>query len=116
MRQWKTRAATARTLASSIEAEERLGLARAVVFRVVSKYWRAAAADESRRWPLREPSNLERGACPPEAEELSERVGKAAADAGPGRSRLPDRGRLHGDDASAGPVRAGGVLHAAGVV
>ena len=72
-------AATARTLASSVGAEERLGLARAVVFRVVSRYWKAAAADESRRWPLREPSDLGLGACPPEAEELSERVGKAAA-------------------------------------
>ena len=73
-------AATARTLASSVGAEERLGLARAVVFRVVSRFWKAAAAaDESRRWPLREPSDLGLGACPPEAEELSERVGKAAA-------------------------------------
>ena len=73
-------AATARTLASSVGAEERLGLARAVVFRVVSRYWKAAsAADESRRSPLREPSDLGLGTCPPEAEELSERVGKAAA-------------------------------------
>ena len=77
-------AATARTLASLVGAEERLGLARAVVFRVVSRYWKAAAADESRRWPLREPSDLGLGACPPEAEELSERVGKAAATLDPG--------------------------------
>ena len=75
----KDGAATARTLASSVGAEERLRLARAVVFCVVSRYWKAAAADESRYWPLREPSNLGLGACPPEAEELSEQVGKAAA-------------------------------------
>lgn len=36
-------AATARTLASSVAAEERLGLARAVVFCVVSRYWKAVA-------------------------------------------------------------------------
>ena len=71
-------AATARTLASSVGTEERLGLARAVVFRVVSRYWKTAA-DENSRWPLREPSDLGLGACPPEAEELSERLGKAAA-------------------------------------
>ena len=109
-------AATARSLASSVGAEERLGLARAVVFGVVSRYWKAAA-DENSRWPLREPSDLGLGACPPEAEELSERVGKAAAALDPVEAGYRNRGRLHGDDASAGPgpIRAGGVLHAAGV-
>ena len=51
----KVGAATARTLASLVGAEERLGLARAVVFRVVSKYWKATAAARCARcsssWP-----------------------------------------------------------------
>lgn len=68
----------ARILASTVEAETRLGLARAVVFRAVAEYWKAGSADEGRRWPLRKPIDVELGACSREADELAHRVGKAA--------------------------------------
>ncbi len=71
--------AAARALASSVEAEDRLGVARAVVFRAVGRYWKAASAKESRRWPLRKPIDVESWACSREADELADKVGKAAA-------------------------------------
>ena len=50
-----------------------------MVVGVVAKYWKAASGEESRRWPLRKPTDLELGACHREADELSDKVGKAAA-------------------------------------
>lgn len=71
--------ASVRKLASGLPAGERLGLARAVVFRVVSIYWKDAAPSAGERWALRRPGDVEPGACPPGAEALAARIGKAAA-------------------------------------
>ena len=66
-------------LASSMQAEERLGLARAVVFRVVSSIGEPRRPTRGDGGPLRKPVDLELDGCPREAEELSEKIGKAAA-------------------------------------
>ena len=71
--------AAARTLASSVQPEARLGVARAVVYRVVGEYWKAAATNQGWRWSLRKLSDVELGVCPREAEEFSAKIGEAAA-------------------------------------
>ena len=71
--------ASARAVASSVDAEDRLGLARTVVSRAVATYWKAGSDDEGRRWPLRMPTDLELLTCPREADELSDHIGRAAA-------------------------------------
>ena len=69
----------ARALASTVRTEDRLQLARAVVFRAVARYWKAASGNESRRWPLRKPTDVELRACSRETHELTDQIGKAAA-------------------------------------
>ena len=75
--------ATARTLASLIEAEARLAVARAVVFASVGAYWKQARGPWGRRWRLRQlPRGLEIGILPAEADGLATRIGEAAAQLG----------------------------------
>ena len=74
------RASSARTLASSVEREARLDFARAVVFSVVSAYWKALQSASGRSGSLRElPSAIELPSVPEETGELAESVGTAAA-------------------------------------
>ena len=73
-------ASSVRKLASSVECEERLDFARAVVLGVVSAYWKALEAVSGRGWPLRElPSEFGLASVPEEAAEQAERIGIAAA-------------------------------------
>ena len=73
-------ASSVRKLAFSVEREERLDFARAVVLGVVSAYWKALQAVSGRGWPLRElPSDVGRASVPEEAAEQAERIGIAAA-------------------------------------
>lgn len=70
----------ARALASSASDDDRLGLARAIVFSVVSVYWRELQAASRRRWSLRKlPADIESAAIPEEAGELTKTLGTAAA-------------------------------------
>ena len=73
-------ASSVRKLASSVEREERLDFARAVVLGVVSVYWKALQAVSGRGWPLRElPPDVGLASVPEEAAEQAERIGIAAA-------------------------------------
>ena len=73
-------ASSVRKLASSVEREERLGFARAVVLSVVSAYWKALQAVSGRGWPLRElPSDVGLASVPEEAAEQAQSIGIAAA-------------------------------------
>ena len=73
-------ASSVRKLAFSVEREERLDFARAVVLGVVSAYWKELQAVSGRGWPLRElPSELGLSSVREEAEEQAERIGIAAA-------------------------------------
>ena len=70
----------ARTLASSVTREARLDFARAVVFGVVSAYWKQLHAASGRGLALRDvPSDIELPLAPEEAGELTESIGTAAA-------------------------------------
>ena len=70
----------ARRLASSIKGQERLDFARAVVFGVVSAYWKELQSVSDREWSLREPpSDIGVSPVPAEAEEQAESIGRAAA-------------------------------------
>ena len=67
-------------LASSVEDEERLGFARAVVFGVVSAYWKELQTVSGRDWSLCElPADVGVSSVPPEAEGQAESIGRAAA-------------------------------------
>ena len=73
-------ASSVRKLASSVEREERLDFARAVVLGVVSAYWKELQVVSDRGWSLREPpSDIGPSSVPEEAEEQAERIGIAAA-------------------------------------
>ena len=70
----------AKRLASSIESQDRLDFARAVVFGVVSAYWQELQSLSVRDWSLRElPSDIRFSSVPADAEEQAERIGRAAA-------------------------------------
>ena len=70
----------ARALASAASDDDRLGLARAIVFPVVSVYWRELQAASGRRWSLcKLPADIEIAAIPEKARELAETLGTAAA-------------------------------------
>ena len=71
---------SARTLASSVKREGRLDFRRAVVFSVVSAYWKEVQSAAGRSWSLRElPSDIELSSVPEETGELAESIGTAAA-------------------------------------
>ena len=71
---------SARTLASSVKREGRLDFSRAVVFRVVSAYWKELRVASGWSGSLRElPSEIELSWVPEEIGELAESVGTAAA-------------------------------------
>ena len=71
---------SARTLASTVEREGRLDFARAVVFSVVSAYWKALQSASGRSGPLRElPADIELSSVPEETGERAESIGTAAA-------------------------------------
>ena len=73
-------ASSVRKLAFSVEREERLGFARAVVLSVVSAYWKALQAVSDRGWPLRElPTDVGLASVPEEAAEQAQCIGIAAA-------------------------------------
>ena len=71
---------SARTLASSVKHEDRLDFARAVVFGVVSAYWKELQTVSGRRWSLcKLPSGIEIAPVSVEAGELAQTIGMAAA-------------------------------------
>ena len=71
---------SARTLASSVKREGRLDFARAVVFSVVSAYWKELQSAAGRSWSLRElPAGIELSSVPEETGDLAESIGTAAA-------------------------------------
>ena len=71
---------SARTLAASVKREDRLGFARAVVFDVVSAYWREHQSVSGHRWSLSKlPCDIELSSLPNESAELAQGVGVAAA-------------------------------------
>ena len=71
---------SARALASTVNHEDRLEFARAVVFGVVSAYWKELNKVSGRRWSLcKLPSDIELVSVPEEARELAKNIGKAAA-------------------------------------
>ena len=71
---------SARKLASSVKGEDRLDFARAVVFGVVSAYWKELPAVSGRDWSLCElPADIGVSSVPAEAEEQAESIGRAAA-------------------------------------
>ena len=71
----------ARMLVSSASDDDRLGLARAIIFSVVSVYWREFQAASGRRWSLcKLPADIKVAAMPEEAGELSETLGTAASE------------------------------------
>lgn len=70
----------ARALASTVDHKDRLDFARAVVFGVVSAYWRELQSVSGRRWSLcKLPSDIEISPRPDEAGDLAETIGTAAA-------------------------------------
>ena len=72
--------AAARTLASAVPAEERLGAARAVVLAVVREYWKEVRRSTGRCPPLRRlPSGISGYATPDGAGELARTIGGAVA-------------------------------------
>ena len=71
---------SARTLASLVKREGRLDFARAVVFRVVSAYWKELQIASGRSWSLRElPPDIVLSSVPEETGALAESIGTAAA-------------------------------------
>ena len=73
-------ALSARKLASSVKDENRLDFARAVVFGVVSAYWKELQAVSGRDWSLCElPTDIGVSSVPAEAEDQAESIGRAAA-------------------------------------
>ena len=71
---------SARKLASSVQDEDRLDFARAVVFGVVSAYWKELQAVSGRDWSLCElPTDIGVSSVPAEAEDQTESIGRAAA-------------------------------------
>ena len=75
------RSSIARKLVSAVKHEDRLGFARAVVFRVVSSYWKELQAESDRGWPLRElPPDIGLSSAPEEVTELAESIGTVAAE------------------------------------
>ena len=82
----------ARKLASSVKGEAKLDFARSVVFGVVSAYWKELQAASGRDWSLGElPADIGASSVPPDAEELAESIGRAAA-----RLDVPDASYLIG--------------------
>ncbi len=70
----------ARKLASSVKDEDRLDVARAVVFGVVSAYWKELQAVSGHDWSLRKlPVDIDVAPVTAEAEEQAESIGRAAA-------------------------------------
>ena len=71
---------SARKLASSVKDENRLDFARAVVFGVVSAYWKELQAVSGRDWSLCElPTDIGVSSVPAEADDQAESIGRAAA-------------------------------------
>ena len=71
---------SARTLASLVKREGRLDFARAVVFSVVSAYWKELQSASGRSWSLRElPPDVVLSSVPEETGALAESIGTAAA-------------------------------------
>ena len=108
---------SARMLASSVKREGRLDFARAVIFRVVSAYWKELQIASGRSWSLRElPPDIVLSSVPEETGALAESIGTAAAGLD-----VMDAGYMIGvlyTGMMPGGFRAqsGGVLHAAGAV
>ena len=74
------RTSDARRMASSIARDDRLDFARAVVFAVVSAYWKELRVESGHHGSMRElPSDLRIPAIPEEVGELAESIGVAAA-------------------------------------
>ena len=74
------RSSSARKLVSSVKHHDRLDFARAVVFRVVSSYWKQLQAESGRGWPLCElPPDIGLSSVPEEVTELAESIGTVAA-------------------------------------
>ena len=68
------------TPTSSTERDDRLDIARAVVFRVVSAYWEEMEVAAGRRWSLRKlPLDIEPADVSPDTRNLAQSIGKAAA-------------------------------------
>lgn len=73
---------------SDVTVQERLGFARALVFRVVSTYWEEQPTAPGHRWPLRVlPSDIELVPVPLELRDLAQSIGISAAQNRTGRSR-----------------------------
>ena len=74
------RLSSARKLVSSVKHHDRLDFARAVVFCVVSSYWKQLQAASGRGWPLCElPPDIGLSSVPEEATELAESIGTVAS-------------------------------------
>ena len=74
------RTSEARRMASSIARDDRLDFARAVMFAVVSAYWKELWVESGRHGSMREsPPDLRIPAIPEETGELAESIGVAAA-------------------------------------
>ncbi|MDE0271898.1 MAG: N-6 DNA methylase [Gammaproteobacteria bacterium] len=70
----------ARTLASSVEAAERLEFARSVVHGCLHTYWSEIGSTPQFLWPLRTlPDGVETTPIPKEASALAQRIGAAVA-------------------------------------
>ena len=75
------RSLSARKLVSSVKHHDRLDFARAVVFRVVSSYWKQLQAESGRGWSLHElPPDIGLSSVSEEATELAESIGTVAAE------------------------------------
>ena len=75
----ESRTSDARRMASSIARDDRLDFARAVVFAVVSAYWKELRVESGRHGSMREsPPDLGVPAIPEEIGELAESIGVAA--------------------------------------
>ena len=69
---------TARALASSVEADQRLGFARAVVHACLHTYWSEVGSTPQCHWPLRTlPDGVKIASIPMEAGALAQRIGAA---------------------------------------
>ena len=70
----------ARALASSVEADERLEFARAVVHGCLRAYWNEVGSTPNCRWPLRTlPDGIEITPIPKDASTLAQHIGAAVA-------------------------------------
>ena len=70
----------ARSVAESVDTEERLGFARGMVFVAISAYWRELAGGVAREWPLCElPSDLDTASLPEADKDLAVTIGTSAA-------------------------------------